>query len=110
MGGYCKVIGAVPRHEAIVAEILGAPVAGWATPLIGIGEILLGIWIATGSRRRTTAVVQIILVLSMNVLELSLASELLLWGSLNFGFALLFCLLVYWNGFHNPRSADAQVS
>lgn len=99
MGLYCKVLGQVPRHEAIVGEILGADVAVWLTPLIGMGEVCLAIWIATGRYRKVSAAIQILLVLAMNILEFTLAVEHLLWGPLNFIFALLFCALVYWNGF-----------
>jgi hypothetical protein len=99
MGLYCKVLGQVPRHEAIVADILGTERAVWLTPLIGIGECFLAIWIATGLYRKTSAGLQILLVLVMNVLEFTLAVDHLLWGPMNVIFALLFCALVYWNGF-----------
>ncbi|MGB0744229.1 MAG: DoxX-like family protein [Opitutales bacterium] len=99
MGLYCKVLGQVPRHEAIVGEILGAGTAVWLTPLIGIGEVFLGIWIASGVYRKLSASIQILLVLVMNTLEFTLAVEHLLWGPLNFIFALLFCGLVYCNAF-----------
>jgi len=99
MGLYCKLLGQVPRHEAIVGEILGVSTAVWMTPLIGFGEICLGIWIATGRCRKLSASIQIALVITMNILEFTLAVEHLLWGPLNIIFALLFCALVYWNGF-----------
>ena len=99
MGLYCKLLGQVPRHEAIVGEILGAETAAWLTPLIGLGEICLGVWIATGFYRKKTASIQILLVFTMNVLEFTFAVDHLLWGPLNMIFALLFCALVYWNAF-----------
>lgn len=99
MGLYCKVLGQVPRHEAIVGEILGADNAVWLTPLIGFGEMCLAVWIATGYHRKVSAAIQILLVIAMNILEFTLAVDHLLWGPLNFIFALLFCALVYCNGF-----------
>lgn len=103
MGLYCKVLGQVPRHEAIVAEVLSTNLAVWLTPLIGLGECTLAIWIATGLYRKGSASVQILLVITMNMLEFTLAVDHLLWGPLNFLVAILFCILVYWNGFiFNP--------
>ena len=99
MGLYCKLLGQVPRHEAIVGDILGADMAVWLTPLIGLGEIGLAVWIATGRYRKVSAATQILLVIAMNILEFAFAVDHLLWGPLNIIFALLFCALVYWNGF-----------
>ena len=103
MGLYCKLLGQVPRHEAIVGDILGADTAVWLTPLIGIGEICLAVWIATGRHRKLTASIQILLVISMNILEFAFAVDHLLWGPLNMIFALLFCALVYWNACILPK-------
>lgn len=108
MGLYCKLLGMVPRHEAIVGEILGVDTAAWLTPVIGLGEIGLGIWIATGLYRRFSAALQILLVITMNILEFTLAVEHLLWGPLNFIFALLFCALVYWNGYLLPKPSHVE--
>jgi len=100
MGLYCKLLGQVPRHEAIVGDIMGADTAVWLTPLIGLGEVCLAVWIATGLYRKLTAAIQILLVITMNILEFIFAVEHLLWGPLNIIFALLFCALVYWNAFN----------
>jgi hypothetical protein len=59
MGLYCKLLGQVPRHEAIVGSILGDSIATWLTPMIGAGEVLLGIAIATGLYRKLLASIQI---------------------------------------------------
>ncbi|NCQ36205.1 hypothetical protein GW813_14255 [bacterium] len=109
MGLYCKVLGQVPRHAAIVGEILGADTAIWLTPLIGLGEVCLAVWIASGRSRKLSASLQILLVLVMNILEFIFAVEHLLWGPLNIIFALLFCALVYWNAFiltHRSRHVE----
>lgn len=108
MGLYCKLLGMVPRHEAIVGEILGVDTATWLTPLIGTGEICLGIWIATGLHRKLSASIQILLVITMNLLECTLAVEHLLWGPINILFALLFCFLVYWNAFRLNNTPNVE--
>ena len=67
--------------------------------MIGLSEIALGIWILIGKYLRATAVFQIVIVLTMNVLEFFLAPHLLLWGQFNILFAILFCLLIYFYAF-----------
>ncbi|RSK34031.1 DoxX-like family protein [Hymenobacter metallilatus] len=98
-GLLCKVLHLVPRHEAIVARILGPTHAGLLTQSIGVAEIALGLWVLGGRNMKLTAAVQIALVLVMNVLEFWLAPDLLLWGRLNMGFAAEFAVLVYYQGF-----------
>ena len=98
-GLFAKVLGFAPRHTEIVARVLGAEYAETAVVLIGLGEVALAAWIWLGYYPRATAALQIALVLAMNVLELLLARDLLLWGPLNFAFALAFCGLVYYHGF-----------
>lgn len=104
MGLICKLLGLEPRHEAIVGVILGSSHASWLTPLIGLGEICIALWIITEKLRKHIAILQIILVMSMNCLELWKASHLLLWGPLNIVFAGLFCSLIYWNSFINTSN------
>ena len=96
-GLLCKVLHLVPRHEAIVARILGPAHAGGLTRLIGLGEIGMAAWVASGRGPRWCAASQIILVLSMNTLEALLVPDLLLWGRANAVFAALFCLLIYFH-------------
>ena len=96
-GLLCKVLHLVPRHEAIVARILGPAHAGILTRLIGLGEIGMAAWVASGRAPRHCAAAQIALVLSMNTLEALLAPDLLLWGRANAVFAALFCLLIYFH-------------
>lgn len=107
MGLYCKVLGYVPRHQEIVGAILGEQVAPVATVVIGVGEVLLAVWIVWGVHRRLAAVVQIVLIVGMNSFELWFAAEYLLWGPLNFLFALMLCIVIYWNGYNNPRANHA---
>jgi hypothetical protein len=79
-GLFCKVLQLEPRHEAIVARILGPAHAPLLTTLIGLSEILLSIWIASCIRPRFAIAIQILLIAAMNLLEVALASDLLLFG------------------------------
>jgi hypothetical protein len=98
-GLFCKVLDLVPRHEQIVARILGSQYAGVLTKAIGIAEILMAVWILIGITPRFNAVTQIVVVGAMNILEFFLAPDLLLWGRFNSVFASLFMILVGYNEF-----------
>lgn len=73
-----KVLGLVPRHRQIVAGVLGESLAGPATVFIGVGETLIGLWIATTLYPRLCAAVQTVAIVAMNILELRFAKNLLL--------------------------------
>jgi len=104
-GLICKVLMLVPRHNEIVAQILGGDHAELITRVVGLGEIALAIWIWSGFRSRWAAILQIALVAKMNVMEFFLASDLLLWGSLNSLYAIMFIVLVGWHEFWlKPRT------
>lgn len=105
-GLVCKVLGLVPRHEEIVATVLGNAHAHEITVAIGLGEIALAFWVWSGRWPRTVAAVQITLVVAMNVLEFFLAPELLLWGRLNAVFAAVFAIVVFYDGFILTRKLD----
>jgi hypothetical protein len=110
-GLICKLLNLVPRHEAIVARILGEDHATLYTKLIGVGEIAIGIWVLTGTYRRLNVIIQMALILVMNVIEFFLASDLLLWGRLNLLFAILFVLFVAWIEFwifSNSENSDSH--
>lgn len=99
-GFFCKVLNLVPRHEMIVARILGGHYARELTVVIGIMEIAMGIWIITGIKSRLNTVVQIVVIAAMNIIEFFLAPDLLLWGRFNLLFAVLFIALLYYHHFH----------
>jgi len=99
VNGLVKVFHLVPRHEAIVARILGASYAVALTRLIGVAEIGMAIWVLSRRWVRLNAAAQIGLVLAMNALEFWLAPDLLLWHRFNIVFASLFALVVYYYGF-----------
>lgn len=94
-GLVCKVQLLVPRHEQIVGTILGATWARELTCLIGLPELVLACWVVSGWRPRLVFYLQVIAVMSMNLLEFFLATEYLLWGKINLLFAILFIVLLY---------------
>ncbi|SDJ98717.1 DoxX-like family protein [Catalinimonas alkaloidigena] len=98
-GLFCKVLGWVPRHEQIVARILGEAVAPLLTQAIGFAEIGMALWVVSGIQRRVSAVTQIVLIGTMNLLEFFLAPDLLLWDRFNLIFALGFMGLIYYHTF-----------
>ena len=108
-GLFCKMLNLVPRHQEIVARILGNDYAGFFTKAIGLSEIAIAVWILSGIRTRLNAITQIIIIATMNVLEFILAPDLLLWGRFNILFALLFILLISYNEFY-IRNKLAQQS
>ena len=98
-GLFCKVLNLVPRHQEIVGNILGNDFATLFTKLIGFSEIIMAIWIISSFRSRMNAIIQIVVIATMNILEFILVPDLLLWGRWNSVFALLFILLIYYNEF-----------
>ncbi len=109
-GLYCKILDGVPRHEMIVARILGDTYAAVLTKAIGISELLMAVWILSRIAPRLCAITQIVIVMLMNVLELLLAPDLLLFGRLNIVWASVFCAVVYLNEFViRPGRVQAHV-
>lgn len=94
-GLICKVLGLVPRHEAIVVRILGNEFAHPLTILIGISELFMAAWVLSRYKLKLNTFTQIGLVASMNILETILAPDLLLWGYWNLIWAILFCIVVW---------------
>lgn len=95
-GLYCKVLGFVPRHRAIVGRILGETHADLITKAIGLAEICMTVWIVSGIQSRLNALTQIVIIAAMNILEYFLARDLLLWGRVNAIVAFLFIILIYY--------------
>lgn len=98
-GLYCKVLSGVPRHEMIVARILGESHAFLIVKTIGVLEILMAVWVLSRMKSRFCALFQIFIVATMNILEFILAPDLLLFGQLNLFVAVLFMGVVYFNEF-----------
>lgn len=107
-GLFCKVFNLVPRHQQIVASILGNEHSRLLTIAIGCSEIFMAIWILSNIQTRVNAIAQIAIVAIMNTLEFILAPDLLLWGRLNALFAFLFILVVYLNEFYLNKKSDQQ--
>ena len=105
-GLFCKLLNLVPRHQEIVAGILGNNHSRGLTILIGLSEVLMAAWILSRIKSRLNAIIQMVVIGSMNILEFLLVPELLLWGKANVFFAFLFILLIYYNEFYlNKRLA-----
>lgn len=98
-GFFCKLLNLVPRHELIVAEILGAGIASVLIKIIGLLEILMCVWIISGIRTKLCAAVQITVIGTMNLIEYFLAQDLLLFGKLNLLLAILLMLVIFLNEF-----------
>lgn len=96
-GFFFKILNLVPRHAEIVAQILRTDHAQLFTKIIGIGEILISLWVLSGIRSRLSSWIQIILILTMNILEFILLPEMLLFGKLNLLFAFGLCFLIFWS-------------
>lgn len=98
-GLFCKVLNLVPRHQEIVARILGEEYSRPLTILIGWSEIIMAVWVLFKFKSKLNAIAQILVVMTMNTMEFILVPDLLLWGRFNMVFALLFVSLVYYNEF-----------
>jgi hypothetical protein len=107
-GLFCKILNLVPRHREIVARILGESHSQMLTVFIGISETLMAVWILSGIASRINAIAQILIIAAMNTLEFILVPDLLLWGRANAFFALLFIVLIYYNGFHLNKKPALQ--
>jgi len=105
-GLFCKVLNLVPRHELIVARILGNGYSRELTILIGAAETGMALWILSKIKTRLNSILQIVIVGTMNTIEFVLAPDLLLWGRLNALFAFLFIVLIYYNEFQRYRKIN----
>jgi hypothetical protein len=108
-GFYCKVLNFVPRHEKIVARILGDLYAKPLTVLIGFSEIIMAIWIISNYKSKINVVLQITIIAMMNTLEFILVPDLLLWGKLNSLFALLFIVVIYFNEYYFNKKTTVKI-
>lgn len=99
-GLFYKVLNLIPRHQQIVARILGIEHARFFTITIGCSEIFMAIWILSKIKARLNAIAQIAIVATMNTLEFIVVPDLLLWGRVNAVFAFIFILVVYFNEFY----------
>jgi len=98
-GLFCKLLNFVPRHQQIVGRILGDEYAVALITLIGASEVLMCFWIISRIWPLVCAVSQIIIILTMNIIELLMAPDLLLYGRYNFYLALLLTTVIFVNEF-----------
>jgi uncharacterized membrane protein YphA (DoxX/SURF4 family) len=107
-GLFCKVLNLVPRHEQIVAKILGIKHSGLLTIIIGFSEIFMAIWILSNIKSRLNAIAQILIIAIMNTLEFILVPDILLWGKANAVFAFILILVIYFNEFYLNKKLAQQ--
>lgn len=93
-GPGCKWFGLGTDHRRLVATILGEDHATVLTILIGSGEALLAGWILSNRAPRLCLGTQIVVILTMNVIEWVRVRELLLLGDGNFLLASTYCLFL----------------
>jgi uncharacterized membrane protein YphA (DoxX/SURF4 family) len=103
-GLFCKLLNLVPRHREIVSQILGQEFSGIMTEAIGLGEIGIALWVLSGFKSRLAAIVQILLVLTMNIIEYVMVPDLLLFGRINIVFALLFSIVIFLHEYYQPKN------
>lgn len=96
-GMYCKLLNFIPRHQAIVARILGEDHAAILTRMIGLCEIFMAVWVVSGIRSRWCTLTQVLLIASMNLIEFFLAPDLLLFGKGNVILAALLISIILIN-------------
>jgi len=79
-GLYNKLLGGSPRHLAIVQAVPGLSGAVGVRVLTAVGlvEVALAVWIMSGRAPRRCAAAQTVLLLAMNIVELTFARHLLL--------------------------------
>jgi hypothetical protein len=68
-GLWCKVLGGVPRQEAVISSVpfIGAGEVRLALITLGLIECGLAVWVLSGQRMRQAATVQTALLAAMNI-------------------------------------------
>lgn len=98
-GLFCKLLNLVPRHQQIVAKILGEDYGWILTKAIGVSELLMVVWILSGIQPRLCAISQMAIISAMIGIEVILVPELLLFGKANLIPGFLFICLIFFNEF-----------
>lgn len=67
-GLWCKLLGGVPRHAEVIAAtpFLGPAAARAALITLGLAECSIAAWVLSGQRMRPAAIVQTVLLVTMN--------------------------------------------
>ena len=98
-GLFCKFLNFVPRHQQIVGRILGENNAFTFTKTIGFFEVLMCFWIISRIKSKWCAMLQIIIIATMNIIEFFVVPDLLLYGKFNIVVASFFMFIIYLNEF-----------
>jgi hypothetical protein len=98
-GLYCKILDYVPRHKQIISEILNKTYSREITILIGISELFMAFWILSRYQSKINAYTQILIIITMNIIEFLYVPDLLLWGQFNIIWSIVLCVIIYWNAF-----------
>jgi uncharacterized membrane protein YphA (DoxX/SURF4 family) len=109
-GLYNKLLGGSPRHLEIVQSTPGLDgVTGeYALAAIGAGEVVIAVWVLSRYTPRLCAAVQTGILLSMNVVELAVASHLLLWPAALLPLNLAFLALAWIAALVSPGGAGLR--
>ena len=105
-GLYCKLLDYVPRHQEIVARILGNEYAPFLTNIIGLCEVFLGIFILMGYHSKQIAILQVFLITLMGIIGIIMVPDLLLFGRYNGLLSLAFCFLILYTEFYMKRKTS----
>jgi DoxX-like family len=67
-GLWCKLLGGVPRHEAVVGAVpfIGPGAARSVLTVLGLAECCIAAWVMSGKRLRDAAILQTALLIVMN--------------------------------------------
>jgi DoxX-like family len=78
-GFWCKLLGRMPRHEAVIgaARFLSASQAHAALLILGAFECILAGWVLTGRQARKAALAETALLLAMNTGGILWASRII---------------------------------
>lgn len=98
-GLFCKLLNFVPRHQLIVAEILGEDHSMVFTKIIGALEVLMFIWVISRIRPRQCVIVQVLVIAAMNLTEFVMVPDLLFFGKSNAVVAAIFITVILINEF-----------
>jgi len=107
-GLFCKVLNLVSRHQQIAERILNIGNARPMILFIGFAEIGMAVWILSGIWKRANAIMQILIIATMNILEFILVPDLLLWGKANIFFAFMFIFIIYYKEFYHTKKINQE--
>jgi hypothetical protein len=67
-GLWCKLLGRMPRHAAVIAAVpfVGPAAASSVLIVLGLAECGIAVWVLTGLRMRDAALAQTMLLVAMN--------------------------------------------